>query len=75
MSELGIAITSGYQSAPAPTFMQDIASMVRLSTTGGQACLFWKKYQRMAPRASRKYLQLREALARAIDDGFWSFGE
>lgn len=49
--------------------------MVRVSTTEDQTRLFWKKYQRTAPRQSHKYLQLREALTRAIDDGFWGFGD
>lgn len=49
--------------------------MVRASTTEDQTQLFWRTYKRSASSQPLKYAQLREALASAIDDGFWSFGD
>lgn len=49
--------------------------MVRVSTTEDQTRLFWHKYRRATSGQPAKYIQLREALSQAIDDGFWSFGD
>lgn len=49
--------------------------MVRVSTTEEQTRLFWKRYGPTLRPDAHKYAQLRDALMRAIDQGFWAYGD
>lgn len=49
--------------------------MVRVSTTEEQTRLFWTRYAPAETSDLHKYVQLRDALMRAIDDGFWAYGD
>lgn len=49
--------------------------MVRVSTTEEQTRLFWDRYGPTLRADAHKYAQLRDALMRAIDDGFWAYGD
>ncbi|KAB2919160.1 MAG: GntR family transcriptional regulator [Hyphomicrobiaceae bacterium] len=49
--------------------------MVRVSTTEDRTRLFWNQYKGVGRHQSLKYIQLRDALTQAIDDGFWSYGD
>jgi len=49
--------------------------MVRVSTTEDQTKLFWSRYHDVTQREAHKYIQLRDALTTAIDDGFWAYGD
>lgn len=49
--------------------------MVRVSTTEERTRQFWDRYAPADSSDLHKYIQLRDALMRAIDDGFWAYGD